>query len=581
MSAGNARGQTSPRAIDLKVTTPAARLVRALPRRVGQRATLVVLYAVTAVLVCLPLVALLLQGFTETVGDRTVASGRFLTDVAGSAGYWAALGNTLVVAFGATLLASLLGVLLAWIIVRTNVPGRRTLDQLAVLPMFIPPFVGAFAWLLIAAPRIGLLNVPFVAQELGSPFDVYTRAGMVWVMGIYLAPYVFLIVASALRNMDPTLEEAAQISGLSRRQTALSVTLPVIKPAILSGAILAFVVSIGLFGTPVLLGFTKQIYLLTARIYLDLQQFPPAYGVIAIVALYLMALSLLANALQRWALRGRSFVTVSGKNFRPRQIRLGRSRYLLAGVVWSYVSLTAIAPIALIAVAALSTYAWSGRFTLANLEFLWSSNDVHSTLVNTLLITVVSATLATLVGFGVAWVVHRTRLRGRALLDYLILFPISVPSLAFAVGVAFLWVRVPIAVYGTMWVIVLGFLGRYTSYATRSIGGSLVQIHPELEESARVCGYGWSRTLGRITLPLVWPSVVSGWLMLYSIFTTELSIVLPLYTADTRTVSVLSFDTWAVGKFSQVASLSLLQLVIGVGVMYLITSFTRRRDVAV
>lgn len=551
------------------------------PRRLGQRTALAALYAVTGILVCLPLAALLLQGFSESADGRTVATGRFLIAVIGSPGYWTALGNTVLVALGATVLATLLGVLLAWIIVRTNVPGRRVLDQLAVLPMFIPPFVGAFAWLLMAAPRIGLLNLPFLARDLAAPFDVYTRLGMVWVMGIYLAPYVFLIVASALRNMDPTLEEAAQISGLGRTRTALTITLPVIKPAILSGAILAFVVSIGLFGTPVLLGFSRQIYLLTARIYLDLQQFPPAYGVIAILALYLMALSLLANALQQLALRGRSFVTVSGKNFRPREVRLGRVRFALAGVVWLYVTLTAIAPILLIAVAALSTYAWSGRFTWANLEFLWTSNDVHSTLANTLTITLVSATVATVIGFGVAWIVHRTRLRGRALLDYLILFPISVPSLAFAVGVAFLWVRVPIAIYGTMWIIVLGFLGRYTSYATRSIGGSLVQIHPELEESARVSGYGWMRTLRRITLPLVWPSIVSGWLMLYSIFTTELSIVLPLYTADTRTVSVLSFDTWAVGKFSQVAALSLLQLVIGVGVMYLITSFTRRREAAI
>jgi iron(III) transport system permease protein len=248
--------------------------------------------------------------------------------------------------------------------------------------------------------------------------------------------------------------------------------------------------------------------------------------------------------------------------------------------VWLYVVLTAIAPIVLIAVAAFSTYAWSGRFTLSNFEYLWTSNDVHSTLVNTLTITLIAATLATVIGFAVSWISTRTTLRGRRLLDYLILFPISVPSLAFAIGVAFLWLRVPLPVYGTMWVIVLGFLGRYTSYSTRSISGSLVQIHPELEESARISGYGWARTISRITLPLVWPSVVSGWVMLYSIFTTELSIVLPLYTAETRTVSVLTFDTWSVGRFSVVAGLSLLQLVIGVGVMYVITSVTRRREVA-
>ena len=549
-------------------------------RRPGPKLSLALLFAAAAVLVVLPLVALLFQGFTREADGRFVLSSQHLAAVLGNAGYWAALGNTVLVAIGATVLACVVGVGLAWALVRTNVPGKRVLEQLVALPMFIPPFIGAFAWLLMAAPRIGILNLPFMKAGLDAPFDVYTRIGMMWVMGIYLAPYVFLIVASALRNMDPTLEEAAQVAGLSRWQAAMSITLPVMQPAILAGGILAFVISIGLFGTPVLLGMSKQIYLVTSRIFLDLQQYPPPYGVVAILALYLMALALLANMLQQWALGGRSFVTVSGKNFRPREVRLGGGRHALAALVWLYIVLTAVAPVLVIVVATLSTYAWSGIFTWSNVAYLWTANDVRSALGNTLAITLVAATLATALGFGVSWITSRTTLRGRRLLDYLVLFPIAVPSLAFAIGVAFLWLRVPWPVYGTMWVIVLGFLGRYTSYAVRSINGSLVQIHPELEESARVCGYGWFRTVGTVTLPLIWPAVVSGWVMLYSIFMTELSIVLPLYTADTRTLSILSFDTWSVGRFSLVASLSLLQLVIGVGVMYAVTAATRRREAA-
>jgi iron(III) transport system permease protein len=562
-------------------TASSVPLVRRLRARLGQRLSLTLLYASTVVLAVLPLLALLFQGFTvkRDDGSSTPTLAHLATVVTGS-GYWTAFGNTVGVAVGATIFACAIGIGLAWIIVRTNVPAKRWLEQLVVVPMFIPPFIGAFAWLLMAAPRIGILNLPFIRQGLDAPFDVYTRGGMMGVMGLYLAPYVFLIISSALRNMDPTLEEAAQVSGLSAWRTALTVTLPLMQPAILSGGILAFVISIGLFGTPVLLGMSNQIYLVTSRIFLDLQQYPPQYGVIAILALYLMALALLANALQQWALRGRSFVTVSGKNFRPREVQLKGARYLLAGLATLYVLLAVVAPVALIAVATLSTYAWSGIFTLANLEHLWTANDVRDTLANTLTITVIAATIATVIGFAVAWTTNRTTLRGRRLLDYLILFPMAVPSLAFAIGVAFLWLRVPLPVYGTMWVIVLGFLGRYTSYAVRSITGSLVQIHPELEESARISGYTWSRTVSKITLPLIWPSVVSGWIMLYSIFMTELSIVLPLYTADTRTLSILSFDTWSVGRFSLVASLSLLQLVIGAGVMYGVTALTRRREVA-
>lgn len=550
-----------------------------LHKYVGQRFALGAMLAISFVLVVLPLAALLYQGFTDQLDGRTYATLKFMHRVLTSASHWAALGNTVLVAVGATLLACLIGVGLAWILVRTNVPGKRLLEQLAVLPMFIPPFIGAFAWLLMAAPRIGLMNIPFLSHGIAAPFDVYTRIGMVWVMGIYLAPYVLLIVSSALRNMDPTLEEAGQVAGLSGWRTALQVTLPVMKPAILSGAVLCFVISIGLFGTPILLGLTNQIYLVTARIFLDLQQYPPQYGVIAILALYLMVLALVANIMQNRALKGRVYVTVSGKNFRPREIRFKKLRYALAAVVWLYIVLTAMAPVLIIVVAAMSTYAWSGRFTWQNMAFL-VSHDVLSTLYNTLVITLIAASLATVIGFGISWICTRSKLRGRRLLEYLTLFPMAVPSLAFAIGVSFLWVRVPWPVYGTMWVIILGFLGRYTSYAVRSISGSLVQIHPELEESARVCGYNWGQTVTRITLPLIRPAVVSGWVMLYSIFMTELSIVLPLYTADTRTLSVLSFDTFAVGKFSQVASLSFMQLVIGVGVMYAVTALTRRRDAA-
>ena len=352
---------------------PQPSLGQRLRARPGQRLSITALYASTAILAVLPLLALLFQGFSREVDGAITPSTVHLAKVLTSGGYWSALGNTVGVALGATVTACVIGVGLAWILVRTNVPGKRLLEQLVVVPMFIPPFIGAFAWLLMAAPRIGILNLPFIAGGIEQPFNVYTRLGMMWVMGLYLAPYVFLIVSSALRNMDPTLEEAAQVSGLTRMRTAATITLPIMKPAILSGAILAFVISIGLFGTPVLLGLTNQIYLVTTRIFLDLQQYPPQYGVIAILALYLMVLALLANALQQWALRGQSFVTVSGKNFRPREVQLGAARHALAALVWLYVVLAVVAPVAIITVAAASTYAWSGVFTLANLEYLWNA----------------------------------------------------------------------------------------------------------------------------------------------------------------------------------------------------------------
>ncbi|AOO84891.1 ABC transporter permease (plasmid) [Bosea vaviloviae] len=555
-------------------------LKRSPPRSLRQAGWLTLACMVLAVFSLLPLIALVVRGFVETEGGRLVLTFSAVKTVMSQSGYWFAAWNTVVVSIGSMILAAVIGVILAWCLVRTNVPFARLLEQLATMPIFIPPFIGAFAWVLIGAPRIGLFNLPTRGLGLGEPLDIYTYTGLIWTIGIYIAPYVMMIVASALRNMDPSLEEAAQVAGLSRVRTMFQITLPVVAPSILSGSVLAFVISIGLFGTPVLLGMTKEIYLVTARIYLELQQFPPSFGIVAVLAIYLMVLSVIANLLQSWALRGRSFVTVTGKGFRPRIIQLATGRYVVAGIIWLYLLLTVVGPIIIIIAASVSTYTWSGRFTWNNIAFLWESEDVRSTLWNSLFITILAASATTILGLIVSWITARTRMRGRQFLEHVVLLPMSVPSLAFALGVSFFWLWFPWSVYGTVWIIIIGLIGRYISYSVRSITSSLIQIHPELEESARISGFGWGSTMWRVTLPLVLPAIISSWVMVYSIFISELSMVLPLYTTSSRTLSILSFDTWAVGEFSLVASLSLLQLLLGVGVMWFVTHITKQRQIA-
>ncbi len=522
--------------------------------------------AIMTALVIVPLAFVLVQGFFLHDASGWHPSAGFLAEVLGRKLYWIALGNTLAIGLGATAIACVVGVPLAWLFARTDMLGRDFLEKLATIPIFMPPFVGAVAWILLAAPRIGVFNLPLRAVSGIELFNVYSLAGISWVIGIYLAPYVMMIVAAALRSMDPSLEEAAQVSGLSRIKTATTVTLPLVAPAILSGAALAFIITIGLFGTPVVLGWARQVYFVTSRIYLASQEVPPSVGVMAILALWLILLSFVATLLPRWLLRGRSFITVSGKGFRSRPVALGRLRAAAAGFCWLYCVLTIVAPIIVLVVAAASTFTWSGRFTTANFEYL-ATEDVRVTLENSLVIAVIAASAATMLGIVISWIAQKTTLRHRQLLEYLAVLPVSVPGIAFGVGVALMWLNVPIGVYGTIWIIVLAFIGRFSGYAVRSISASIVQVHPELEESARIGGYGPVRTFWRITLPLIRPSIVASWMLLFSIFITELSMVVLLYTADTRTFSLLAFETWNTGNFSQVASLSLLQLVIGVAVL--------------
>jgi iron(III) transport system permease protein len=522
---------------------------------------------IVTVTMLLPLLVLIVYGATTIDGGRRGVSLAPIARVLGDSVYWTALANTVGISLLATLIATVLGTALGWLFGRTDLPRASLFEQLATLPIFIPPFVGAVAWTLLSAPRIGAFNVAL--RNLGLPeiLDVYTQSGMAWVIGIYLAPYVMMMVAGALRVMDPSMEEAARVGGLSAVQTAARITLPLIAPAILSGAVLSFTIAIGLFGTPVVLGWSKQILPLTSRIWIAAQAVPPDYGVMAILAIYLIALSLIANGLQRWLLAGRSFVTITGKGFRPQTIELGRGRGPCLTFVGLYLLLTVAAPLLVLLAACLSTYTWSGRFTLDNVAEIAGSTDVWDTLKNSIWISIVSASVALVLGLEIAWVATRTKLNGRRLLEILALIPVSVPGIAFGVGVMFLWLPIPVNVYGSAWIIILAFVGRFTAYAIRPIGASLVQVHPELEESARVAGFGWLRTLLVITLPLIRPSIVASWILLFSIFMTELSMVILLYTANTRTFSVLAFETWSTGIFSVLAGLSILQLLVGASIM--------------
>ncbi len=522
---------------------------------------------IVTVTMLLPLLVLIVYGATTIDGGRRGVSLAPIARVLGDSVYWTALANTVGISLLATLIATVLGTALGWLFGRTDLPRASLFEQLATLPIFIPPFVGAVAWTLLSAPRIGAFNVAL--RNLGLPeiLDVYTQSGMAWVIGIYLAPYVMMMVAGALRVMDPSMEEAARVGGLSAVQTAARITLPLIAPAILSGAVLSFTIAIGLFGTPVVLGWSKQILPLTSRIWIAAQAVPPDYGVMAILAIYLIALSLIANGLQRWLLAGRSFVTITGKGFRPQTIELGRGRGPCLTFVGLYLLLTVAAPLLVLLAACLSTYTWSGRFTLDNVAEIAGSTDVWDTLKNSIWISIVSASVALVLGLEIAWVATRTKLNGRRLLEMLALIPVSVPGIAFGVGVMFLWLPIPVNVYGSAWIIIPAFVGRFTAYAIRPIGASLAQVHPELEESARVAGFGWLRTLFAITLPLIRPSIVASWILLFSIFMTELSMVILLYTANTRTFSVLAFETWSTGIFSVLAGLSILQLLVGASIM--------------
>jgi len=549
----------------------AGSVTRRLPRPSGT----VLLGTLGVIIVCgligLPLVAMLGKAVAGNGGWSALVRpmGDFI--------YWQALGNTIVISGGAAALATLLGTVLAWLFVRTDIFGGRVMEQICQVPIFIPAFVGAVAWVLLAAPRIGILNRIMVWLGLDIRFDIYTPTGMLWVMGIYLAPYVMMIVAAALRSMDPSLEEAAQISGLNKSQTALKVTAPLLAPAIASGAGISFAIALGLFGTPMVLGWSRQVYVLTSRIWMASQTVPQSYDLMATLSIYLLVLSSLAVFVQNRLLKGRQYFTVTGKGFRPRPLELTRwGRWLGGGFAQLYLLLTVVGPIAVLTVAAISSYTWSGQMSAQNLWARLATGDVVQAIRNSLVLSVSASTLGVGLAILFSWILVRSRVPGRGALEYLLLLPISVPGITFGVGVLLFWIAVPLPVYGTSLIIVFAFVGRFMAYAVRSITASLGQIHPELEESARIFGYRPLRTFLAITAPLILPSIITSWLLMFSFCMTELSMVILLYTSNTRTISILVFELWGTGDFSHLAAISLLQVVIGLVFMAIFKLYSSR-----
>lgn len=513
-------------------------------------------------LMIVPLGVILAQAFTHG-GVPSLAN---VATVISTLGYWTSLRNTILISAGATGVACVFGIPLAWLFARSDLPGATWLERAAELPMFIPPFVGAVAWTLLGAPRIGFVNL--LLRKLGLPefVDVYSLFGMTVVIGLYLAPYVILIVSGALRSLDPSLEEAGQMSGLSQFGTARRITLSIVAPAILSSVVLTFSIAIGLFGTPIVLGWTRQILVVTSQIWMASQTAPPDFGVMAVLAIYLMALSALSLFIQQRLLGARAYTTVTGKGYRARRLRLRRMAPVWFVFALLYIVMAVLAPIVVLAAAMLSTYTWSGVFSLANVDAILTSDDTWFTMRNSIWISVVAATAASALGLAVAWLRHRTRVRGRIMLEYLVLLPVSVPGIAFGVGVMLLWINVSLPVYGTALILIFAMIGRFSAYSVRAVSASLIQVHPELEEAARVAGYSWLATCLRVTLPLIMPGIIAGWVLLFSFCITELSMVILLYTTESRTFSIFSFEIWNTGFFSELAGLSLIQLAIGMSV---------------
>ena len=545
-------------------------------RRLVPYAWSVGILLILAFLVVYPLATLLLGALTNA---DPVVDGIRLTDlsvanfvqVLGNENVHAALFNSLIACAGGTALAVAIGLAFAWIVVRTDTPWKGLIAAAGMLPLFVPPLVGGVAWAILGSPKTGLLNILLARAGFDLRFNLYSMAGIIFVFGMYYAPYVYMFTSAALKNMDPSLEEAAEMSGASALRTILTVTFPLIMPAIVSGMLLSFVVMLGIYGIPAVLGAPANIPVLTTYIYMLTAWSPPLYGTAAAVAVLLMGVTGVLVVTQNRVLSGRSYTTVAGKAFRPRALRLGPWRFLTLGLGIVYLFVVVVLPCMALLVAAFRKFLFirdipslfdPKQYSLLHFQRLFANQMTIDAIVNTVKVGVITAVVGGALSFAIGYTVVRSRVPGRRTIDLVSTIPVAIPGLVIGVAYLWAWIGLPGGLYGTLWILALAFVARFIPDTVKALSTSLMQIHRELEEAAWVCGRGMVSTVATIILPLARPGIVAAMTLLFILSTRELGSSLFLYTSGSMVMSVQLLGYYEGGNMSITAAYSLVQMVL-------------------
>jgi iron(III) transport system permease protein len=534
------------------------------------------LLVLLAFLVIYPLSMLLIGAVTganpvvEGIHARDISLSNFGTVLA-NPNVHAALFNSLVVCGAGTLVAVVVGLTFSWIVVRTDTPWKGFIATTSMLPLFVPPLVAAVAWSILASPKTGILNTFLASMGIEWRLNVYSMTGLIVVFGMYYAPYVYMFTAAALRNMDPALEEAAEVSGASAARTLLTVTFPLIRPAIVSGMLLSFVVMLGIYGIPAVLGTPANISVLTTYIFKLTAWSPPLYSTAAAVAIILMVVTGLLVWLQQKVLSGRSYTTVAGKAFRPAQLKLGPWRYFTLALAIVYLVVVVVLPTLALILASFRKFLFirnvAALFDLkaygsVHYDRLFANPLVLRSVVNTMEVGIVTAILGGLLAFAIGYTVTRTRVPARRSIDVISTLPVAIPGLVVGVAYLWAWIGLPGGLYGTIWILALAFIARFMPDTIKALSSSLMQIHRELEEASWICGKGLVGTIRTIVLPLARPGVIAAMALLFILAIRELGSSLFLYTSETMVMAVLLLDYYEGGNVGITAAFSLVQTIL-------------------
>jgi iron(III) transport system permease protein len=479
--------------------------------------------------------------------------------------------DTLGIALLKTAIAVSLAVLFAWIVARTDTPGRRTLEVLIALPFFIPPVITATAWTVLGNPQVGTINLVWrwLTGTDGTIINVYSYFGVIWHMVQYSTPFIFLFIVDAFRAFDPALEESSRMSGASRAQTFRRITLMLLLPIITSALILSFMRGMEAFESPLIFGRPANIYVLTTEIFraINVTGGLPEYQYATALAFSVLLLMFLLVFWQWWLLGNRSYQTVTGKGYSPGIMRLGRWRWMTFSACVLFFVLAVALPFAQLLVGSFfrlfGFYSWD-MLTLEHYQWVFENRQLWRAFYNTMLLGIGGATATMILGGMVAYVCVRTRWRGRWLIETLAWLPWMMPGMV--LGVGFLWgfaiIPGPIQIYGTMWALLLAYITLGTPLAVRIMNGTFAQLSFDIEECSRVHGASWWQTIWRILIALAWPAFAVGWLLTFFGIMRELSASILLYSVSSEVLSVVMVRMLIDGQPERVTVIGLLMMLL-------------------
>ena len=479
------------------------------------------------------------------------------------------LGNSLRFALGSAAVAFAFGATLAWINERTDTPFKSLFFGFALVPLIIPGILFTVSWIFLGSPKIGLINLVLQrAFDTDTVFvDIYSLAGMIWVDGLHYSPMAFLLMSAAFRSMDPALEESAMMSGATLPQIMGRITIRLALPATAAALLILFVRALESFEVPALLGLPVGIEVYTSAIYDAIHGYPSEIGLASAYGLALLLITSLCLFLNlRIAGSGRRFATVTGRGFRPRVMRIGRWRYVTAALFIVYVLLVAVLPFLVLLWSSLQrfysvpTMAALQNLSLDSYRSVLAYPAIGTAVWNSVLLSLGSATLIMLSTSVLCWIVVRSKLPGRWLIDNLASLPLVFPGLVLGLAIMVCYLTLPIGVYGTIWIMLIAYVTRFLPYGMRYNTASLLQVHQELEESAAMSGASLGAVLGRIVLPLLKPGLIAGWIYIVIVSIRELASSILLYSPGTEVVSVTVWELWQNGQYVELSALGVMMI---------------------